>query len=67
MTLPLGMVNGNASTNAADPATTLSNPSGRVTTRSTNISEPEGDADCANSGEDAIISAITHTVTQCLG
>jgi hypothetical protein len=38
--------------------------SGRVTTRSTNISEPEGDAVCANSGEDAIVSAITHTVIQ---
>lgn len=59
-TLPLGIVNGSATTNAADPATTASKPRGRVTTRSTNMSEPEGAAVWASNGGDAIVSTITH-------
>jgi len=63
-TLPLGIVNGSAITNTADPVTTPSKPSGRVTTRSTNISEPDGDAVWADSGDDAIVSATANALNQ---
>jgi len=64
LTLPLGIVNGSATTNAADPATIATNPNGRVTTRSTNLSEPDGDAVWASSGEDAIASANAQQLIQ---